>query len=61
MINPGLAHVALRWAAFIVVVTLLLLLFVRPGTPQFVITVLMLAIGLLFGSVIFVLARIGQR
>lgn len=61
MISPELAHVALRWAAFIVVATLMLLMFVQPGTPQFVITVFMLAIGLLFGAVIFVLARIRKR
>lgn len=61
MISPELAQAATRLAAFIVVAALLLLLFVRPGSPQFVITVFMLAIGLLFAAVILVLARIRKR
>lgn len=61
MISPELAHTALRLAAFIVVVALLLLLFAQPGTAQFVITAFMLAIGLLFGAVVFVFTRIRRR
>lgn len=62
MISPELGKAAFRWAIFLVVVSgLLLLLLVKPGTPQFVITVVMLAAGALFGAVVFVLVRIGAR
>lgn len=59
MISPELGKAAFRWAVFIVVVSGLLLLIVEPGTPQFVITVMMLAAGALFAVVVFVLVRIG--
>jgi hypothetical protein len=61
VISPELGKAAFRWAVFIVVVAGLLLLIVEPGTPQFVITVVMLAAGALFGAVVFVLVRIGAR
>lgn len=61
MISPELGKAAFRWAIFLVVVSGLLLLLVKPGTPQFVITVVMLAAGALFGAVVFVLVRIGAR
>ncbi|MBM7787700.1 hypothetical protein [Tenggerimyces flavus] len=61
MISPELGKAAFRWAIFLVVVSGLLLLLVKPGTPQFVITVVMLAAGALFGTVVFVLVRIGAR
>lgn len=61
MISPGVGQAAFRWAMFIVVFSGILLLFVRPGTPSFVITVFMLAVGLVFAALIFVLVRINKR
>lgn len=61
MISPELGMTAFRWAVFMVVMSGLLLLVVEPGTPQFVITVMMLAAGAVFAVVIFVLVRIGAH
>lgn len=61
MIGPGVGQVAFRWAAFIVVASGLMLLVVRPGTPEFVITVVMLVVGLAFGAGVFALVRLPAR
>ena len=57
MIGPGAGQAAFRWAAFIAVLAGLLLLVVKPGTAEFVITVFMLSVGLIFAAVIAVLVR----
>jgi hypothetical protein len=59
--TPGLARAALRWAVLIVVVSAGLLLFLKPGTPEFVITVFTLGIGLVFGGLVIVLVRVMGR
>jgi len=59
--TPGLARAALRWAVLIVVVSACLLLFLRPGTAEFVITVFTLGIGLVFGGLVIVLVRVMGR
>jgi len=59
--TPGLARAALRWAVLIVVVSAGLLLFLRPGTAEFVITVFTLGIGLVFGGLVIVLVRVMGR
>jgi hypothetical protein len=56
--DPQLGRGAFRIAFFIAFVALLMLLFVRPGTAEFVITVLALVIGVVFAAVIVVLARV---
>lgn len=59
--TPGLARAALRWAVLIVVVSAGLLLFLKPGTAEFVITVFTLGIGLVFGGLVIVLVRVMGR
>ncbi len=59
--TPGLARAALRWAVLIVVVSAGLLLFLKPGTVEFVITVFTLGIGLVFGGLVIVLVRVMGR
>jgi hypothetical protein len=61
MIGPGAGLMAFRVAAFIVVFSGLLLLIVEPGTAQFVITCFMLAMGLVFAALVFVLVRLKNR
>lgn len=61
MIGTGAGQAAFRWAVFIVVFAGLLLLMVDPGTPQFVITVFMMVVGVLFAAAVFVLVRIRKR
>lgn len=48
MFSPELGRIAFRWAIFIVLVALALLATLRPGTPEFAITVFTLLIGLAF-------------
>lgn len=61
MIGPGAAQVAFRWAVFIAVAAGLLLLAVKPGSAEFVITVLMLCMGVGFAAVIAVLVRVKKN
>ncbi len=61
MIGPGAGQAAFRWAAFIAVLAGLLLLVVKPGSPEFVITVLMLGTGVLFAAAVAVLVRMKNR
>ena len=61
MIGPGAGQVAFRWATFIVVLSGLMLLVTRPGSPEFVITVVMLVVGLVFGAGVFALVRLPAR
>jgi hypothetical protein len=59
--DPQLGRGAFRIAFFIAFTSLVLLIFVRPGSAEFVITVLSLTMGILFGAVIVVLARVFGR
>ena len=52
MFSPELGRVAFRWAIFIVLVAVGLLVTLRPGTPEFAITLVTLVIGLVFIGVI---------
>jgi hypothetical protein len=61
MIGPGAGMVAFRLAAFLVVSAGLLLLVVKPGTPEFVITVFMLCLSVFFAAAIAVLVRLKKR
>jgi hypothetical protein len=61
MLSPELGRVAFRWAIFIVLVAGGLLATLRPGTPEFAITVLTLLIGVLFLGVIIVWIRVLGR
>ena len=59
--NPQLGRVAFRVATYLVLMSSGMLLLLQPGTGEFVVTVITLAMGLLFGGVIAVLARRAQR
>ena len=57
MISPQLGKAAFRIIMFITVTSLLVLPFVKPGSAEFVVTVVTLVIGICFGVVLFVLVR----
>jgi hypothetical protein len=61
MLSPEIGRYAFRWAIFIVLVAGGLLATLRPGTPEFAITVLTLLIGLLFVGVLVVCIRLIGR
>ncbi|HOT93232.1 MAG TPA: hypothetical protein PLJ78_15465 [Anaerolineae bacterium] len=61
MISPQLGRAALRIAMFLVVTSLIPLPFVKPGSAEFVVTVITLGIGVGFGVMVFILVRRGLR
>jgi preprotein translocase subunit Sss1 len=58
---PEVSRAAFRWAIWIVLVAVGLLATLRPGTPEFAVTLLTLIIGLLFVGVVVVLVRLLGR
>jgi membrane protein DedA with SNARE-associated domain len=50
--TPQIGRVALGWATFLVLASVVLLLTLRPGTPEFVVTLFTLCLGLLLGLVV---------
>lgn len=58
MVGPELGRLAFVWAAFIVLLSGLLLWVTEPGTAGFVISVVMLCLGVIFIGVIAVLVRV---
>jgi hypothetical protein len=61
MLSPEVGRYAFRWAIFIVLSAVGLLATLRPGTPEFAITLLTLLIGLLFVGVLVVCIRLIGR
>lgn len=61
MISPELGRAAFGTAILIVIVALGLLVTLRPGSPEFAITVLSLIIGLAFIGVIALFVRVIGR
>ncbi len=61
MLSPEIGRYAFRWAIFIVLVAGGLLTGLRPGTPEFAVTVLTLLVGLLFMGVLIVSIRLIGR
>jgi len=63
--SPQLGRMALGWATFLVLASGVLLLTLSPGTPEFVVTLFTLCLGLLLGLVvgagIFVIRRREKR
>ena len=49
---PEIGRVALGWAAFLVLASAVLLFTLTPGTPEFVITLFTLCLGLLLGLIV---------
>ncbi|MET9275832.1 hypothetical protein [Kribbella sp. NPDC003557] len=50
--SPQLGRMAIGWAAFLVLASGVLLLTLSPGTPEFVVTLFTLCLGLLLGLVV---------
>ena len=50
--GPQIGRLALGWAAFLVLASGVLLLTLTPGTPQFVVTLFTLCLGLLLGLIV---------
>ena len=61
MLSPEVGRYAFRWAVFIVLVAVGLLATLRPGTPEFAITLLTLLIGVLFLGILVVCIRLIGR
>lgn len=63
MISPDVGQVAFRWAMFLIAGAGLILLLARPetGTPQFVITILLLIVGVVMAALVFLFVRIKRR
>ncbi|MET7281550.1 hypothetical protein ABZS29_25165 [Kribbella sp. NPDC005582] len=49
---PELGRMALGWAAFLVLAASVLLLTLTPGTPEFVVTLVTLFLGLFLGLIV---------
>jgi hypothetical protein len=58
---PAVGRVALGWAAFLVLASGVLLLTLTPGTPEFVITLFTLCIGLFLALVVVGAALLMRR
>lgn len=58
--SPEAGQIWFRVAIFITVVSLLLLPFQRPGTAEFVVTVLTLIVGLIMTALIVIIVRKSQ-
>jgi hypothetical protein len=58
---PAVGRVALGWAAFLVVASGILLLTLTRGTPEFVITLFTLCIGLFLGLIVVAAALLMRR
>jgi hypothetical protein len=61
VLSPEIGRSAFRWAIFIVLVAVGLLATLRPGTPEFAVTLLTLLIGLVFLAVVIVSIRLMGR
>ena len=59
--TPQIGRAALGWAAFLVLASVALLLMLTPGTPEFVVTLFTLCLGLLLGLVVVVGVVLSRR
>ncbi|HQE91585.1 MAG TPA: hypothetical protein PLH19_14220 [Anaerolineae bacterium] len=57
MISPQLGRAAFRIIMFVIVISLILLLSVTPGSAEFVVSGITLTVGVCCGVVLFVLVR----
>ena len=58
---PQIGRVALGWAAFLVLASVILLFTLTPGTPEFVVTLFTLCLGLLLGLIVVALVVVTRR
>jgi flagellar biosynthesis component FlhA len=56
-----IGRVALGWAAFLVLGSVVLLFTLTPGTPEFVVTVFTLCLGLLLGLIVVAAVVLTRR
>lgn len=63
MIPVEISRIGVRLASFVTVTAGLVLIWLRPapGTPGFVVSVLTLVLGVCFGVLVWLLARLSQR
>ncbi len=61
MLSPEVGRAAFTWAILLVIGAVGLLVVLRPGTPEFAITVVTLLIGLIFLGLVIALIRLGAR
>ena len=59
--GPEIGRVALGWAAFLVLASVVLLLTLTPGTPEFVVTLFTLCLGLLLGLIVVAAVILTRR
>jgi flagellar biosynthesis component FlhA len=58
---PQIGRIALGWAAFLVLASGVLLLTLTPGTPEFVVTLFTLCLGLLLGLIVVAAVLVLRR
>ena len=56
-----IGRVALGWAAFLVLASVVLLFTLTPGTPEFVVTLFTLCLGLLLGLIVVAAVILTRR
>jgi membrane protein DedA with SNARE-associated domain len=56
-----IGRVALGWAMFLVLASVFLLLTLTPGTPEFVVTLFTLCLGLLLGLIVVAAVIVTRR
>jgi hypothetical protein len=59
--SPEMGRQAMQYATWTVLVAAVLLFFLEQGSAEFIITVISLGIGLLFGLVVWILTRRSLR
>jgi hypothetical protein len=59
--DPQIGQAGFRIALFLVLVAGGMLFLLQPGTPEFSITVITLALGLIFAGIVIVLVRLVGR
>lgn len=59
--GPQMGRVALGWATFLVLASVVLLLTLTPGTPEFVVTLFTLCLGLLLGLIVVAAVIVTRR
>ena len=58
--SPDIGRIAFRIATFLVVVSAGLLFVVTPGSAEFIVTAITLAVGVIFGVLIIIVVRMQQ-
>jgi hypothetical protein len=59
--SPQMGHAAFRLAFFVTFTSLVLLIFLRPGSDEFAVTIMTLVFGLVFIGMIILMLRFFSR